>query len=268
MDFVVGLPEEPSTKFSQVLVLIDKFTKYVLLEPCTQNVTAVQTAQILIRRIIGEHGVPAVVISDRGPQFTSAVWKAVLKSLGSRTALATTHHPQTDGQTERAIQTLSRLIRTYVTDQSTKWVEMLPLFQFALNNSASAVTRIAPFQLVYAREPVAPANLMLDHDKDKMGGLELKENRKVVKWAREWWKSRRKLCDFVKGNLQTAAYKMKRRYDAKHKSLDLQPGDQVLLSVKSHPAFGEVRKLRMRFTGPYVVKRKVHQNAYELGRAA
>ena len=264
LDFVVGLPEEPSTKFSQVLVLVDKFTKYVLLEPCTQNVTAVQTAQIFVRRIIAEHGVPAVVISDRGPQFTSAVWKEVLKSLGSRVALATTHHPQTDGQTERAIQTLSRLIRTYVADQSTKWVSMLPLFQFALNNSASAVTRIAPFQLLYGREPITPSNLMLDHEKDKMGGLELKEDRRVVKWAREWWKSRRKLCDFVRGNLKQAAYRVKRRYDAKHKSLDLQPGDQVLLSVKSHPAFGDVRKLKMRYTGPYLVKRKVHKNAYEL----
>ena len=64
---------------------------------------AIQTAQLFIKRVISEHGVPALVISDRGPQFTASLWTEVLKSLGSRSALATTHHPQTDGQTESVI---------------------------------------------------------------------------------------------------------------------------------------------------------------------
>ena len=264
MDFVSGLPEEPGTKFCQILVFVDKFTKYVLLEPCTINITAAQTAQLFIKRIIADHGVPSIVISDRGPQFTANIWKEILKSLGTRSALATSHHPQTDGQSERAIQTLSRILRAYVVDQSKKWVSMLPLFQFALNNSASAVTRVAPFQMMHAREPAAPMNLLLQHSKDFPGGMELKGNRRVVLWAREWWKARRKLCEFVRLNLQEGAMRTKRRYDSKHKVFKAEPGDLVLLSVKSHPAFGEARKLRLRFTGPYEVKRRVHQNAYEL----
>ena len=264
LDFVVGLPEEPGSRFSQILVFVDKFTKYVALEPCTKNIDAITTAQLFIKRIVSEHGVPALVISDRGPQFTATLWNEVLKSLGSRSALATTHHPQTDGQTERVIQTLSRLIRAFVTDQSTKWVQMLPLFQFSLNNSASAATKTAPFQILYGREPTAPVNLMLNHAEDKVGGMELRGTRQVVTWAREWWKARRKLCEFVSLNLQEGARRMKRRYDSKHRIFDAQPGDLVLLSTKSHPDFGEARKLRMRYTGPFVIKRKVHPNAYEL----
>ena len=57
---------------------------------------------------------------------------------------------------------------------------------------------------------------------------------------------------------------MKRRYDKGHKPLMANPGDLVLLSVRSHPAFGEARKLRLKYTGPYVVKRRIHPNAYEL----
>ena len=245
-------------------MLVDKFTKYVALEPCRKNITAEQTAQIFVKRIVAEHGVPSVVISDRGTQFTAALWKAILKDLGAKAALATSHHPQTDGQSERAIQTLMQVIRSFASEQTRNWVKMLPLFQFALNNSASAVTRVAPFQLLYGREPTAPMNLMLHHDKDKRGGIELGEDRKVAKWAKDWWKARRKLCDFVTGNLTQGARRVKRRYDSKHRVFSAEPGDLVLLSVKSHPAFGEARKLRMRFTGPYVVTRKIHANAYEL----
>ena len=57
---------------------------------------------------------------------------------------------------------------------------------------------------------------------------------------------------------------MKRRYDRKHVPLLLEPGDLVLLSTKSHASLQEVRKLQMRFTGPYVVLHKVHDNAYAL----
>ena len=57
---------------------------------------------------------------------------------------------------------------------------------------------------------------------------------------------------------------MKRRYDLRRKPFVAKPGDLVLLSVRSHPAFGDVRKLRLKYTGPYVVKRRIHPNAYEL----
>ena len=264
MDFVTGLPLDSRTKFSQILVMVDKFTKYVMLEPCGVDVDAKQTAALFTKRVISEHGVPSIVISDRGPQFSSEVWATILKLMGSRTAIATTHHPQTDGQSERVIQTLTRIIRAYVRDQSSTWLEMLPLFQFALNNSASSATHLSPFQLAHGRDPVSPVNFMLNQPDDLPGGVDLGRSRHVISWARNWWKARRKLCKFALENLRFGAKITKRRYDSGRKPLHIEPGDLVLLSVKSHPAFGDVRKLRMRYTGPYVVKRKIHPNAYEL----
>ena len=74
-------------------MIVDKFSKYVILEPVFESVMAKDTADILIRRVISEHGVPTRVISDRGPQFTSEVWKKVLEGFGTNIALAATHHP-------------------------------------------------------------------------------------------------------------------------------------------------------------------------------
>ena len=47
------------------------------------------------------HGLPCKIISDRGPQFLSKLFRAVLKGLGVESALSTAYHPQTDGQSER-----------------------------------------------------------------------------------------------------------------------------------------------------------------------
>ena len=126
LDLVGGLPPSGSARHTQVLVMVDKFSKYVCLEPCATEIDARQTAEIFQKRVIAEHGVPQVVISDRGPQFASQVWKHVLTAMGSKVALAATHHPQSDGQSERSIQTLTRLIRTYAHKDPENWSSHLP----------------------------------------------------------------------------------------------------------------------------------------------
>ena len=63
-----------------------------------------------------------MIISDRGPQFASTLWKELLQSLGTRVALASPYHPQTDGQSERAIQTLLRMVQSYARTLPGEWV--------------------------------------------------------------------------------------------------------------------------------------------------
>ena len=129
----------------QVLVIVDKFSKYVTLEPCPEEMNAAATAEVLLRRVVSYFGVPEVIISDRGPQFASTLWKELLQSLGTRVALASPHHPQTDGQSERAIQTLLRMVRSYARTLPGEWVAHLPMLQFAMNNAPSASTRYFSF---------------------------------------------------------------------------------------------------------------------------
>ena len=77
--------------------MVDKFSKYICLEPCAAEVTAAQTAAILQRRVLRDFGGPQVVISNRGPQFSAEVWKILLQSWGASVALASTHYHQIDG---------------------------------------------------------------------------------------------------------------------------------------------------------------------------
>ena len=95
----MGLPT--SGGFDGIVTIVDRFTKLTLLTPCTTDITAVATADIVFDNVIRCFGVPADIVSDRDPRFQSAFWKALMKKLGTHLQFSTAFHPETDGQTER-----------------------------------------------------------------------------------------------------------------------------------------------------------------------
>ncbi|KAK3556449.1 hypothetical protein QTP70_008270 [Hemibagrus guttatus] len=93
-----------SRGYTCVLVIIDRFSKSCRLVPLPGPPTAFDTAECLFNHVFRYFGLPEDIVSDRGPQFTSRVWKAFLKRLGVTVSLSSGYHPQTNGQTERKIQ--------------------------------------------------------------------------------------------------------------------------------------------------------------------
>jgi len=73
-------------------------------------------AQLYIREIVRLHGVPSSIVSDRDLRFTSRFWQTLQDSLDTRLRMSSAYHPQTDGQSERTIQSLEDLLRTCVLD--------------------------------------------------------------------------------------------------------------------------------------------------------
>ena len=166
MDFVGKFAPAADTSHNTCLVIVDKFSKYTILQGVPGNVDAQKTAQLFIKRVVSIWGVPAVVVSDRGPQFSSQLWRSILSALGSHAALATSHHPQTDGQSERAVQTVLRLIRSYASEQQDQWEAMLPMLEYALNDSYCKSTLTTPFRLLRGYDPVGPQQFMTGIDDD------------------------------------------------------------------------------------------------------
>ena len=164
MDFVGKFAPGILTGNTMCLVMVDKFSKYVMLESVPESINSEQVADIFLKRVVSQFGVPEAVITDRGPQFASEMWQRVLRFLGSKPALASPHHPQSDGQTERSIQTFLRLIRTYASLQENTWEELLPLFQFSLNDSYCEAIQSTPFRVLFGSDPVAPNRLVTRTD--------------------------------------------------------------------------------------------------------
>lgn len=159
MDFIVKLPEstEPGTGriCDSVLVVVCRLTKYAYFLPLKESITAEDLAYEILRSIVSRHGMPKEIISDRDKLFTSKFWNSLISRLGCKLKLSTSFHPQTDGQTERANQTLEQYLRMYVDYAQDNWVELLPTAQFAHNSSKSATTGHTPFYANYGYEPTA-----------------------------------------------------------------------------------------------------------------
>ena len=151
MDFVGELPQLEG--FNPILVITDHFTKMQRYVPAKTTWTAEDVANVYITNIWRHHGMPQAITSDRGPQFASAFLYSLNKALDVRLQLSTAHHPQTDGLSERSVQSLKQYLRRYCHDRQRRWVRWLPLSEFAYNSSPHSITKLSPMFAMYGFEP-------------------------------------------------------------------------------------------------------------------
>jgi len=116
MDFVTSLPNTPRGN-DVIWVIVDRLTKLAHFIPINISFPVSQLAEIYIRDIVKLHGVLSSIVSDRDLRFTSRFWKSLQEALGSELRLSLAYHPQTDGQSERTIQSLEDLLRVCVLEQ-------------------------------------------------------------------------------------------------------------------------------------------------------
>ncbi|GJU54443.1 putative reverse transcriptase domain-containing protein [Tanacetum coccineum] len=114
--------------------------------------------KLYMKEVVTRHGVPVSIISDRDGRFTSLFWQALHKALGTRLDMSTAYHPETDGQSERTIQTLEDMLRACVLDFGKSWDRHLPLVEFSYNNSYHTSIKAAPFEALYGRKCRSPLN--------------------------------------------------------------------------------------------------------------
>nr|GFA85808.1 retrotransposon protein, putative, Ty3-gypsy subclass [Tanacetum cinerariifolium] len=93
---------------------------------------------------------------NRDGRFTSHFWKSLNKALGTRLDISTTYHPETDGQSERTIQTLEDMLRACILDFGKGWDKHLPLVEVLYNNSYHTSIKAAPFEALYGRKCRSP----------------------------------------------------------------------------------------------------------------
>ncbi|KAL1564196.1 hypothetical protein AAHA92_06571 [Salvia divinorum] len=145
MDFVMGLPKTRQGN-TAIWVIIDRLTKSAHFIPIPVTHGSDKLARIYVKEIIRLHGVPATITSYRDTRFTSRFWISLQRELGTRLNFSTAFHPQTDGQSERTIQTLEDTLRAVVLDRGENWEAVLPLIEFAYNNSFQATINMAPYE--------------------------------------------------------------------------------------------------------------------------
>jgi hypothetical protein len=113
MDFIVGLPNT-SQRHDSIWVIVDRLTKTAHFLPVRTTYNAKKYAEIYLDQIIRLHGIPKMIIFDRGAQFVARFWEQLQQALGTKLIRSSAYHPQIDGQTERINQILEDMLQACV----------------------------------------------------------------------------------------------------------------------------------------------------------
>ncbi|GJX79727.1 putative reverse transcriptase domain-containing protein [Tanacetum coccineum] len=190
MDFIMKLPKS-SQGYDTIWVIVDRLTKSAIFVPMRETDPMEKLARMYLK-----------------------------EALGMNLDMSTVYHPQTDGQSERTIQTLEDMLCTCVIDFGKGWVNHLPLVEFSYNNIYHSSIKAAPFEAFYRRKCHSP----------------------------------------IKQRIQAARDRQKSYADLKRKPMEFQFGDRVMLKVspwKGVVRFGKQGKLNPRYVRPFKVLEKV-----------
>ncbi|GJZ30596.1 putative reverse transcriptase domain-containing protein [Tanacetum coccineum] len=120
MDFIMKLPKS-SQGYDTIWVIVDRLTKSAIFVPMRETDPMEKLARMYLKEVVTRHGIPVSIICDRDPRFASNFWRSLQKALGTNLDMSTAYHPQTDGQSERTIQTLKDMLRACVIDFGKGW---------------------------------------------------------------------------------------------------------------------------------------------------
>ncbi|GKA62202.1 reverse transcriptase domain-containing protein [Tanacetum coccineum] len=159
MDFITKLPKT-TNGYDTIWVIVDRLTKSAHFLPIRETDLMERLMKLYMKEVVTRHGVHVSIISDRDGRFTSLFWKALHKALGTRLNLSTTYHPETDGQSERTIQTMEDMLRACVLDFGKNWDRHFPLVEFSYNNSYHTNIKAAPFEALHGRKCRSPVVML------------------------------------------------------------------------------------------------------------
>ncbi|GKE56998.1 putative reverse transcriptase domain-containing protein [Tanacetum coccineum] len=231
----------------------DCLTKFTHFLPLKETDSTDRLMKLYMKEVVSRHGVSVSIISDRDGRFTSQFWQAFQKALGTRLDMSIAYHPQTDGQSERTIQTLKDMLRACVIDFKNGWDRHLPLVEFSYNNSYHTSIKAAPFEVLCGRKCRSPVCWAEVGDVQLTGPEIIHETtEKIIQ---------------IKSKIQAARDRQKSYTDVRRKPLDFQVGDKVMLKVlpwKGVIRFGKRGKLNPRYIEPFNVLEKVRPVSYKL----
>ena len=248
VDLITDLPS--CLGFDAILVIVDMKSKDVIAIPCNKTLDSEGYANLLLKHVYVNHGLPLKITSDRGPQFVSNFTRDLYKKLGIKGNPSTAYHPQTDGQTERMNREIKNYLRIFINYRQDDWVDWLPLAVFSYRNKRQESTKLSPFFMNHGFHPYT--------------GVETKKTAKTES-VEQFVERMKEISDYATESLQRAKELMKKRYDQHQQpSREYQPNDLVWLEATHISTDRPRKKLEHKRYGPFKIVSKIGAGAYKL----
>lgn len=235
--------------YDAFLLCVDRHSGWTIARPTTHTgLTGEKAAHLLLDSGWGEMGIPAVVTSDQGPQFTSQWWRTMCARLGIRGVYSQAHRPQANGRAEVGGRVLQDLLRKMAQKEDLNWVEALPRALRIHHDTVDPVMGITPYQAVFGRERA-------------LGGLPWPEERECRE-AQEFFDHQQEMDRYIAEKINRHHEKLAAKLNAKRlKRPPYEVGAWVWLR---RPKMVGGVKLQIWWKGPYQVLRRVGDCSYVL----
>jgi hypothetical protein len=233
-------------------VHIDFLTGRVWLVPTFKTATSAKAAGNFVASVFRDVGLPDTLVSDRDPRFTSEFWAALHAALGTSLIFGSPHHHNTNSRTERVNGVIADVLRSFVDGRQDDWPSLIPLVEFAINDSASPLGHgYTAFYADRGQHPRRPLSAPGSPPDDiGLGGDALARHMAVV-------------SDEVRGLMHESQAARKARWDPTRRDVRFKPGDEVLLDTTFSPLPSR-DKLSPRWMGPFRVLEQTAPNTYRL----
>lgn len=257
LEFDLLGPFPESTKGNKyIAVMVCRFTRYVEIV-AIRDTSAAAAAEVFINEIVCRHGVPEILLTDRGSNFTSQLMARVAERLRCKKVHAMTAHAQTIGTAERLNRFITMAVYAYVDEEGTDWDDVLPSIAMAYRTSVVEAIGMTPAELVYGRRLRLPQDL-----------LESKQSEDVVDQKEYNLRLLSRLRRYYNAALKSQAVyddKKKVNYDNSHKETEFKVGDVVLIAApKQNLHRSKSRKLSPVYSPPHKVVHRLSEWNYRV----
>ena len=252
VDWIAGLPTT-ADGFDMIQNHVDLLSGKVHAVPTRATATAADAADIIRDMCLRSgDGFPDVLVVDHDPKFTSDVFRAFVKGMGSCLIVGSAYHKNTNAKVERANGVIGDTLRAFANGRKDDWDRQLSLAVFAINNAASTLgDGLTPFFIDRGAHPRLP----LSAPTAGSGGSES---------PGQYAQRMRELELSVRELLAAAQRERKAKLDAGRVDTVFKVGDRVLLRTQELLDAADIGKLRPRWDGPFTVKACPSPNAYTL----
>jgi putative transposase len=238
---IFGPIDQSKSGCSYIMTMIDHFSHWIELVPLP-DISAATTAEAFVSRIIHRHGLPELLITDRGSNFISELFRQVNKTLGIRHSLTSALHPQANGCVEHTNKAVAEWLKALSKDELDCWDEQITALEFSLRTRVSTVTGFSPYFLQHGHDPIMP-HLQNLASISKSNQLQQQHVLRLIYHQQH-------VINTARNNIRAAAISMKERYDTKHNDVDL-PIFSLCMLYWPRYLPGKSHKAQAHWIGPF-----------------